>query len=206
MKPSIHHTLPALIAASALLVSVEITGNNSTPANADPQMEELLKKIEAAGTPGAEHKALAPLVGKWNAEVKSWMAPDAPPVVTKATAESRWVMDGRYVQEEFDGEFMGKPFRGMSLTGYDNTTGKYKTVWIDNMSTAMVISEGDVADGGRTFTLTGTYNCPVTDQKDMAMKQVIRVLSQDEHVFEMHDLSKGAGSKTMEITYTRQGN
>ena len=29
-------------------------------------------------------------------------------------------MNGRFVQEEFQGEMMGKAFRGMSLIGYDN--------------------------------------------------------------------------------------
>ena len=53
----------------------------------DPKMEEMMKKAEAAGTPGSGHKALEPLVGNWTGEVKSWMAPDAPSVVTKATAK-----------------------------------------------------------------------------------------------------------------------
>ena len=35
------------------------------------------------------------------------------------------------------------------------------------------------------------------------MKQVLRVVSQDKHVFEMFDGSKG-NAKTLEITYTRQ--
>ena len=42
-------------------------------------------------------------------------------------------------------------------------------------------------------------------QKNMTMKQVIRIVSPDTHVFEMHDPSKGEHSKTMEITYIRQG-
>ena len=88
-------------------------------------MEEMIKKAEAAGTPGAAHKALEPLVGNWTAEVKSWMTPGAPPTVSQATAKSTWVMNGRFVQQEFTGDFMGKPFRGVGLTGYDNTKKKY---------------------------------------------------------------------------------
>jgi len=44
----------------------------------------------------------------------------------------------------------------------------------------------------------------MTGQKNMTMKQVIRIISSDAHVFEMHDPTKGDNSKTMEITYTRQ--
>ena len=166
-------------------------------------MEEMMKKAEVAGTPGAAHKALEPLVGNWNAEVQCRMSPDAPPSVTKATAKSSWVMNGRFVQEDFTGEFMGKPFHGMSLTGYDNTKQKYTSVWLDDVHTSIFKSEGH-ADGGKVITLEGKMDCPMTGQKDMTMKQVIRILSHDKHVFEMHDPSKGASSKNMEITYTRK--
>ena len=132
------------------------------------------------------------------------MAPDAPPTVTKATAKATWVMNGRFVQEEFTGEFMGKPFHGMSLTGYDNIKQKYNTVWVDDMHTSLVTAEGEAESGGKAITLAGKYDCPMTGQKNLTMKQVIRILGPDTRVFEMHDPSKGEHSKTMEITYTRQ--
>jgi len=44
----------------------------------------------------------------------------------------------------------------------------------------------------------------MTGQKNMTMKQVIRMIGPDTRVFEMHDPSKGDQSKTMEITYTRE--
>jgi hypothetical protein len=170
----------------------------------DPQTEEMMKKMEAAGTPGAAHKALEPLVGNWNAEVKMWMAPDAPPTVTKATAKSTWAMNGRFVQQEFNGEFMGKPFHGLSFTGYDNTKKEYNNVWIDDMNTAMHVMEGKGAEGGKVITMEGKYDCPLTGEKDKASKQVYRIISRDKHIFEMHDPAKGANSKTMEITYMRK--
>ena len=131
------------------------------------------------------------------------MSPEAPPTLTKATVKSTWAMNGRFVQEEFNGEFMGKPFRGISFTGYDNTKQKYNSVWIDDMHTSMFTSEGE-GENGKLITLEGKYDCPITGQKDMSMKQVIRVISRDKHVFEMHDPSKSDNSKTMEITYTRK--
>jgi hypothetical protein len=170
----------------------------------DPKMEEMMKKMEAAGTPGPAHKALDSLVGDWNAEVKMWMDPSAPPNVTKATAKNTWVMGNRFVQQDFKGEFMGKPFRGMSLTGYDNMKKSYSNVWIDDMSTGMFNAEGKTQDGGKVITFEGTYACPETGELNKPSKQVYRILSRDKHVFEMHDPSKGANTKTMEITYTRK--
>ncbi len=204
MKNYIRYTSTAVLTAGTLIASLVLAEDKSDSQKPDPAMEEMMKKAEAAGTPGAAHQALEPLVGTWTAEVKCWMAPDAPPMVTKATAKATWVMNGRFVQEEFNGEFMGKPFRGMSLTGYDNIKQKYNTVWVDDMHTSMMTSEGEAVNGGKVITLEGKYDCPMTGQKNMTMKQVIRIISPDTHVFEMHDPTKGDHSRTMEITYTRK--
>ena len=170
----------------------------------DPKEEELMKKAEAACTPGAAHQALDPLIGEWNAEVKMWMAPDAPPTITKGTAKSTWALKGRFVQQDFTGEFMGKPFRGISFTGYDNVRQKYRSVWIDDMTTTMVTSEGDAEAGGKVITLAGSYACAMTGEKNKEATQIYRILSRDKHVFEMHDPTRGDASKTMEITYARK--
>jgi hypothetical protein len=203
MKNRIRYVVTALVAAGLLATGVAVADKKPS-AKLDPKMEEMMKKAEVAGTPGAAHKALEALVGTWTAEVKCWMSPDAPPTVTKAKAKSRWVLDRRFVQEEFDGEFMGKPFHGISITGYDNTKQKYNSVWLDDMHTALYASEGSASDGNAVITFEGKMDCPITGQKDMPMKQVMRIISRDKHVFEMHDPSKGAHSKTMEITYTRR--
>ena len=162
-----------------------------------------MKKAEELSTPGPAHKVLEPLVGDWSAEVKFWMAPDAPPTVTKGTAKSTWRLKDRYVQAEFNGEFMGKAFQGLSLTGFDNVRQKYRTVWIDDMSTTLVTSEGDADSGGKVITFKGDYACAMTGEKHKACKQVYRILSNDKHVFEMYDPAQG-DSKMMEITYTRK--
>jgi hypothetical protein len=203
MKNRIGCTYTAFILAGTLLGTGVNAADKDASREPGSDMEEMMKKMEVAGTPGAAHKALEPLVGEWNAEVKTWMAPDAPPTVTRATAKAEWIMGRRFVQEEFNGEFMGKPFRGLSLTGYDNTKQAYNSVWIDDIHTTMFTSEGK-AGGDREITLEGTYDCPITGQKDVGMKQVIRVVSRDKHILEMYDLSKGENVKTMEITYTRK--
>lgn len=204
MKSYIRYTLPAIVAAIAIGNTVTFAEDKPASKGVDPKMEEMMKKAEAAGAVGAAHKALAPLAGEWTAEVKSWMTPGAPPMVSKGTAKATWVMDGRYLQEDFHGDFMGKPFHGMSLMGYDNMTKKYNSVWIDNMSTIMVKTEGEAASGGKVLTLAGEYACPMTGDMHKPTKQVVHIVSDDKHVFEMHDPSKGENSKEMEITYTRK--
>ena len=204
MKHTIRYNAAAVLAAGTLVASLALAQDKPASQKPDPQLEEMMKKAEAASTPGAAHKLLDPLVGEWNAEVKMWMAPDAPPTVTKGAAKNTWTLKGRFVQQEFTGEFMGKPFRGTSFTGYDNVRQKYRSVWIDDMSTSIVTSEGDADTAGKAITLAGDYACAMTGEKHKENKQIYRILSRDKHVFEMHDPSRGENSKAMEITYTRK--
>jgi hypothetical protein len=203
MKPTIQPTLIALLLATSSLAFADDKSQTSPP-KLDPKMAEMMKKMEAAGTPGAAHEVLKSLAGEWKAEVTNWMAPGAPATVTQGKAKNTWILGGRFIQGEFEGEFAGKPFHGLSLMGYDNTKQRYESVWIDDAGTALVTAEGTASDAGRVITLEGKYDCPMTGQKDRPMKQVYRIVSRDQHVFEMHDPTKGKDSKTMEITYTRK--
>ena len=172
--------------------------NKSGSGKSDSEKQEMMKRMEAAGTPGPGHKALGAFVGDWKAEVKCFHEGNAPQV-SHATAKSRWTLNGRFVDEEFHGEMMGKSFTGRSLLGYDNTKQKFNSVWVSDIQTSMFTSEGKGENGNKVITLEGKGDCPATGRKDISMKQVFRVLSADKYTFEMFD----GNSKTMEITYTR---
>lgn len=202
MKRSMYHSTGAIVAA-VLVAGLALADNQSKP-GADQQKSDAAKQMQAAMSPGAAHKALAPFIGEWKAEIKTWMAPGEPPAESKGTAKATWILDGRYVQEEFNGDFMGQPFRGMSLTGYDNVRGKYRSVWVDNMSTTIVTSEGGLDAAGKVLTLNGDYACAMTGDKHRQTRLISRIINPDKHVFEMHDPTLGANSKVMEITYTRK--
>ena len=165
--------------------------------------EEMMKKAEAAGRPGPGHKVLDQFVGNWKAEVKCWMEPGGPPHVSQATVKGSWTMDGRFLQEDFQGEMMGKPFHGRTLLGYDNVKQTFNSVWVSDMQTSMFVTEGKGENGNQVITLKGTASCPATGRTDMPMKVVLRVLSPEKRTFEMFDGSRGENAKTMEITYTK---
>jgi hypothetical protein len=164
--------------------------------------EEMMKKMEAAGSPGPAHKALQGLVGDWKAEVKCWMDPAGSPEVTQGTAKGHFTFNGRFLEEEFHGQMMSKPFTGKTILGFDNTKQTFNSVWLSDMQTAMFTSEGKGDSGNKVITLEGKSTCPASGRKDIPMKTVLRLLSPDKRVLEMYDGSKG-NAKTMEITYTR---
>jgi hypothetical protein len=210
MKHQAFKTFVAFAFAAALAGNIGIADDTQTSANkaktkpGTADTEEMMKKMEVAGTPGAPHKALDALVGEWNAEAKFWMTPDAPPSECKGTATVRSIHDGRFVQEEFSGDFMGQPFKGLGITGYDNMKKKYVSTWTDNMSTAIMTTEGTADSSGKKFTFHGKADCPITGEKDKVTKCILRIDSPTKHTFEMHDPSLGDKSKTGEIVYTRK--
>ncbi len=166
----------------------------------DADKAEMMKKMQAAGTPGPAHKALAAFVGEWKAEVKTWCEPDGPPNVSQGTSKANWILNGHFLQAEFHGEMMGKPFTGQTLMGYDNIKETFNTVWVSDVQTSILTCEGKGEIGNKVITLEGISGCPGTGRKDVPIKTVFRVISPEKYVFEMFNDSV----QSMEITYTRK--
>jgi len=171
-----------------------------------PSEEEMMKRWEAAMTPGEAHKKLEAFVGSWDVEAKAWMkGPKDEPSVSKGTAEYKMALGGRYLQQEFAGEMMGQPMSGVGYTGYDNFRKKYVSFWIDNMGTAMSTMEGTMDKDGKALTMWGKMDEPATGEKDKKVKYITRVVDKDKHVFEMYDPERfGEKKPVMVLTYTRK--
>jgi hypothetical protein len=109
-------------------------------------------------------------------------------------------LNGRFLEAEFHGEMMGKPFIGRTLMGYDNIKQTFNTVWVSDAQTSIMTCEGKGENGNKVITLEGMASCPATGRKDIPIKTVFRASSPDKYVFEMFNDT----DKTMEITYTRK--
>src|SRR5690349_18872236 len=84
-----------------------------------PSKEEMMAMMMKLGTPGAEHAALKQFEGTWDADVTIQMDASEQPMNSKGKMINKIILGGRYLQGDFKGEFMGMPFEGMSMTGYD---------------------------------------------------------------------------------------
>jgi hypothetical protein len=167
----------------------------------DPAMMEAMMK---AGTPGDAHKKLEPFVGTWTTKVKAWMAPGTQPMTSEGTATQEWILDGRYLEQRFSGNFMGMPFKGEGITGYDNIRKQYFGTWMDSMSTCMMTSTGSLDADGKTLTFTGSMPDPMTG-KDAQVIEKITVTDADHHTMEMWSPGPdGKMFKMMEIEYSRK--
>jgi len=58
--------------------------------------------------------------------------------------------------------------------------------------------------GTKTFTVYSARDDMMAPGKKVKVREVIRVLDKDKHVFEWFETRDGKESKTMEITYTRK--
>jgi hypothetical protein len=166
----------------------------------DPKMMEAMMK---AATPGEPHKKLSEFAGTWNTKLSMWMAPGAPPMSTEGTTESKLIMGGRYLEQRFNGNFMGMPFEGIGYTGYDNIRKQYWGTWMDNMSTVMMSSTGWSPDP-KTYMFTGSMPDPMT-AKETRMEERITIKDANNHLLEMWGPAPdGTMYKMMEITYSRK--
>lgn len=169
-------------------------------------METAMKAMTDAGTPGQPHAMLAKAAGEWTAEMTMWMSPDGPPQVSKADVVNKMLFDGRYQLSDFSGDFGGMPFKGSSVTGYDNAKKVYFSSWIDNMSTTMLNMEGTWDEATKSIQLKGKTLC-AANGKECEMREVYKIVDDNNHVMEMYgpDMKTGKEFKNMEIKFTRKG-
>src|ERR1700686_4569778 len=110
-----------LVAFTATLAAAADDPKAQAAAQQKAEMDAMMK----AATPGDAHKKLGPMVGTFDCDVKMFMQPGAPPTAGVGVAVNTWALDGRWVQQQFTGTFMGMPFTGIGYTGYDNIKKKY---------------------------------------------------------------------------------
>jgi hypothetical protein len=176
-----------------------VEAKQSTP----PSPEEMEKAMKVASTRTEFHDALEPLVGKWKVTSKMWMEPGKDPQVSTGTADSKWILDNHYIQEDFSGDFMGKPFKGVSINAY-NTVGKeYQSTWIDSMNTQIMVNNGQISPDKKQITYSGKFDCPMMGS-DTEMTSVLTIVDKDKHTFEMFGPGPdGKQMKSFELIYER---
>ena len=172
----------------------------SAPDMPTPEQMEQWAKMSS---PSENHKVLEAFTGKWDYTMKMWMKADSQPQESKGTSDNHWMYEGRFLVQDTKGEAMGKPFEGMGIIGYDNMREEYNFGWIDNMSTSMMVATGQYDPATKTLTESGTFACPMTGEKNRAMRSVWKIIDADHHSYEMYSTSEGQEFKMMEIMYTR---
>ncbi len=150
-------------------------------------------------TPGPEHEMLKKDVGTWDATVETFMAPGAPPSVSKGT-ETVSMLGGFWQLTEFKSEMMGQPFEGRGATGYDPAKKKYVGTWVDTMTPGYYTTEA--AYDPATKTMAAVMEGPDPSGQVAKTKATTEWKDADTRVFTMY--GPDGKSVGMRITYKRR--
>ena len=184
--------VPAVVILAALLAAPSGAGDKKKAGPVFPEVKL-----------GPEHKVLGTLVGVFDAKVKMYLDPTKPANESTGVMTRKMIIGGNYLQESFEGKFFGKKFTGLGIVGFDAVKKKYVTTWCDSMSTSITLFHGSYDPDKKTLTNVGEDYSP--DGKKMKARDVLKILSADEQVFDMYRQPEGekAEFKVMEIRYKR---
>ena len=180
------------------------TGTSEAPDVSGLSEDEILVRMTAYMTPGAQQAQLLERVGTWSVRTSMWMEPGGEVTVAEGRAVLEPVLDGRFLRETLSGTAMGMPFLGEGLTGFDNATKQYMTAWIDSLGTGMVFATGTANRDGHELVLEGSMTDAIHGGVIHARFVTTRI-SIDEYRFEIWMLATDDQPewKSMESLYTR---
>lgn len=186
----------------SLIVGALLLASFSVVAEDKKDHEAMMAAWQAAGTPGPAHAVLKTMAGTYSASVKMF-DPGQPVQESQGTSDNKMILGERFFEQNFKGTAMGQPFEGRALYGFDNTTQKYQSVWIDSMGTVIHLSEGTADKSGKVLTFKGSMVDPLT-KKSSKTRAVLTLVDPAKHTYESFITIKGKEVKNMEITYTKK--
>ena len=193
---------PVPICLSAC-TSSRVSRGETKPPGIQLRNEMLAKTLDAA-EPGPEHERLQALIGDWKAETIAWRGSGAAAEQGKGTLSNFWMLDGRFVGQEYKSRAQRPKYQGLGGLGYDNIRKLYTSVWLDTTSTSVYTATGSCDASGSLFTLEGVYQDPVTGTP-VRCRSITRIFNTNKYTFEL--FKEGPDRKVfkaLEITYTRK--
>ena len=157
-----------------------------------------------ATEPGLEHERLQTLIGEWKAVTRAWRRHDAPIEEGKGSMSNFWMLDGRFVGQEYKSRAQRPKYQGLGALGYDNIRKVYTSVWLDTTSTSVYTATGSFDEAGNVFTLEGVYQDPVTGTP-VKCRSITRIINRKKYTFELFkEGSDGKMFRTLDVVYTRK--
>jgi len=170
-------------------------------------MAEQATQSDACAQMGAmtkEHELFKPFEGTFKAEVKMWMGPGDPMVMTGSMVNTL-DLGGRFLKQVYKSDGCDGPFgdfQGRGWWGYNTVDKRFEGLWIDTACTIMQVEHGQVDSSGKKWTMKGSMSNPETGQP-MGKRSVITLQDNDHHTMEMYFSTPEGEQKCMEIKYER---
>jgi hypothetical protein len=168
------------------------------------QTPDQIKAYENYSKPSAAHKRLASEVGIWKGIMLSWIDTSGIPVKAAALYEISMQLNGLYQDTKFTSTYMNKPYKGYSLTGFNNSKKEYESIWVDDISSGMLKMTGFYDEGLNTYNYKGIQTDPLTGL-DTEIRQEMKFTSPNSFTLTMYTISPdGKDFKFMEGTFIKQ--
>ena len=155
-------------------------------------------------------EALDLLVGSWRVTMATTPSEGESTHADGLLARKTWIGDGRYVQEEIEGDFGNERHKKMTLLGYNSTRDRFEYVTADNHDSVILffVTTPAAAGNGREITLFADYAMPNEADKDAATFVTIRttliIESRDRHILRnAYRYAGGVEKPFLEYIYTR---
>ncbi len=152
--------------------------------------------------PTAEHNKVRESAGVWKVKSTFYMDPNpATPPMESEAKETIEAFGDFWIRSVYESDFMGQPFRGQTMLGYDPEKKEYVSTWIDTMSPTFFHFRGNFT--GDKLEMKGrAFDCMSKVEANYRTTEVHK--SPDERVFEMFmEMPDGNEFKMMTHVYTR---
>ncbi len=153
------------------------------------------------GAPGEEHRKLDVLAGAWDVIVKFPVGPGKE-MEGKSSCEAKWVMDGRFLRQEYSSTFAGKPLTIVRYLGFDRHKGKFVEVQFESTHTDVMHNEGTISADGKTITCLGRHIDAATG-KEVKVRAVTTISDQDTFTLKLF-YAQGEEAKTITLIHRRK--
>jgi hypothetical protein len=186
----------------SLLCGIAVVGFLSVPSLGNCQEPKPKATQMPVDGPGPVHKQMENLAGSWDVEVTYIF--NGKENKGKARCEAKSILDGRFLQQDYESNFMGKPFHVIQILGYDNQKKKTTELMMDNLSTRIMQNEGSISKDGKIITNEGEHFDPILNK--MAKLRTVRTIIDQDH-FTLEWFSPGADGKDekgVSMTHTRR--
>jgi hypothetical protein len=162
-----------------------------------------LKVLARDAEVGPAHQALSPMAGRWAGTMKTWLSPGDPYDVQHVTSTVQWTLGNRFLEQRFDGLFLGQPFSALCLTGYDDAAGRYEASWMDSATTAMLSLAGAMDPASKVLTLFGSMKLTAIPGTTVDIRSTIAMNGDNGLRYEISIGRFGLWVKAHEIDLTR---
>ena len=156
---------------------------------------------EALNRLGAQHERLGQLAGTWTVKARVRDAKTGTFTESDASAVFTPVLGGRFVRQELKGKMMGGAFEGIGYLGYENATGKYVSLWLDNLGTGWETGTGTEEETKKSITYSMTMHGP--GGAEVKARDVVTRVSEGEFTFQNYASIDGPEQLWMEFRYRR---